>query len=113
MNGKLVVFQEGFDEIHGVWGATDAAILWVDAEGLMAHRAKRIEIRRPGLASISITSDDMPFDVDVSILNGELVGHIASEKPTGITLLYDGKLSTMRPYGITLVDTRDMTPRKA
>jgi len=61
--GHLLVFNDGIETAHGIWGSTDAANLWADSDGVFAHRAKRIDLRQQGIARIRVESDNVPVDL--------------------------------------------------
>lgn len=100
VNGRLLVFNDGVETLSGAWGSTDAANLWADGSGVFSHRAKRIELRREGVARIGVRSADMPLDLDLTVDGSVVCGHIAAEKPSRVTISTAGREWTVDVFGI-------------
>jgi hypothetical protein len=100
VNGRLVVMNETLEMIKADWGMTDAATLWADADGVMAHRTQRIELRRAGVVEIVVESSEMPLDVDLTVDGDVVTGHISSEKPTDVRIVAGGTERRLNVYGI-------------
>ncbi len=100
VNGRLVVFNDAVGEVSGDWGATDAAVLWADESGLMAHRVRAIDLRFDGVAEIRVESSEMPLDIDMVDDDDGVRGHIASEKPTTVTITAGEASHSVEVFGI-------------
>ena len=99
--GGTVVMNERTNLLSGVWGETDARLLWYDGTGISAHRVKRAVF--PG---ISIESDTMWTDMDLTFDENSVRGQIAAEKPTNVKLVCAGGERTLRVFGIADVDEK-------